>query len=113
MTKTILFSCCFLGAVSLFSLGRAGQKTALQQSAQVVTTERLGIDDVKKSVMHCLESQDCMLGEVLGIHQDGNSANVYVRYAYKSRKNDILVYNLIRFNSGKWYNVSLKDFVTR
>jgi hypothetical protein len=113
MKNTIVFLCLVGWLAALFSWNHAAQAVSEKQTAQVVTSEHLSIDDVKKTAVQCLASKECILGKVLGIHQEGNSARVYVRYSYKAKKDDVIVVDLVKFNSGKWYNVTSKGFVTR
>lgn len=111
--KKVLFTGLIWLLFGLFPHAYAGEVVPSKQTGQVVTSEQLSISDVKKSVVQCLASQECTLGKVLGIHQEGNSARVYTQYAFKSGKRDLIVIDLVRFNSGKWFNTSLKDFVTK
>ena len=79
---------------------------------EFVTAETLTIDDVKTTIGECLAAQGCKLQTVLGIHQEGNSARVFVEYTFKAGKKNIVV-DLVRFNSGKWYNTSLEGYVMK
>ena len=79
---------------------------------EFVTAATLTVDDVKTTVGECLAAQGCRLQTVLGIHQEENSARVFVEYSYKSGKKTVVV-DLVRFNSGKWYNTSLEGFVMK
>ena len=87
-----------------------GQESPIPR--EFVTSESLTIDDVKASVGECLTSQGCKVQTVLGVHQEGNSARVYVVYSLKKDKKTVII-DLIRFNSGKWYNTSLEEFVMK
>lgn len=86
------------------------QETAIPK--EFVTAETLTIDDVKATIGECLASQGCKVQTVSGIHQEGNSARVFAEYSYKSGKKTVVV-DLVRFNSGKWYNTSLEGFVMK
>lgn len=84
-----------------------------QGPQQVVTSRQLQIEDVKRAATECLTSQECVVGRVLGIHQEGSSARVYVRYSNKAKEQDVTVVDLVRFNSGKWYNLTSKDYLKK
>jgi hypothetical protein len=79
---------------------------------ELVTAETLTIDDVKTTIGECLAAQGCKLQTVLGVHQEGNTARVFVEYSYKKGKKNVVI-DLVRFNSGKWYNTSSDTFVMR
>jgi len=79
---------------------------------EFVTSETLTVDDVKATIGECLAAQGCKLQNVLGVHQEGNTARVFAEYNYKTGKKHVII-DLVRFNSGKWYNTSLEDFVMR
>jgi hypothetical protein len=49
---------------------------------------------------------------VLGVHQEGNTANVYYQYQKSNFAPHVDEFKLIRFNSGKWYNPEEEEFVT-
>jgi hypothetical protein len=86
------------------------QETAIPK--EFVTAATLTHDDVKTTVGECLAAQGCKLQTVIGIHQEGNAAKVFVEYSYKSGKKTVVV-DLVRFNSGRWYNTSLEGFVMK
>ena len=86
------------------------QETAIPK--EFVTAATLTHDDVKTTVGECLAAQGCKLQTIIGIHQEGNSAKVFVEYSYKSGKKTVVV-DLVRFNSGRWYNTSLEGFVMK
>ena len=77
-----------------------------------VTSETLSMDDVKATMGECLASQGCVLQNVLGIYQEGNMARVYVEYKQKKGKK-VIVVDLVRFNSGKWYNTLSERYVIK
>ena len=114
MTKTLI-CICLLGPFSyLLSLSCQAQEKAVGQGPQqVVTSRQLQIEDVKRAATECLASQECILGRVMGIYQEGGSARVYVRYSNKAKKQDVTVVDLVRFNSGKWYNLTSKDYLRK
>lgn len=99
-----------LAVFMCLTAGAWGQESAIPK--EFVTSESLTIDDVKASVGECLAAQGCKVQTVLGVHQEGNSARVYVEHAYKKGKKNAVI-DLIRFNSGKWYNTSLEGFVMK
>ena len=92
------------------TVGAWGQESPIPR--EFVTSESLTIDDVKATVVECLASQGCEVQTVLGVHQEGNTARVYVDYRLKNGNKTVAI-DLVRFNSGKWYNTSLENFVMK
>ena len=105
--RVIIILLMFFISITSYSWGAEGEIPK-----EFVTSESLTIDDVKATIGECLAAQGCKVQTVLGIHQEGNSARVFVEYAYKKGKKNIII-DLVRFNSGKWYNTVSEDFVMR
>ena len=104
--------CIFLS--SLFFICAASHASSQDNSIpkEFVTSETLTVEDVKATIGECLAAQGCKLQNVIGVHQEGNTARVFVEYQFKTGKKNVII-DLVRFNSGKWYNTSSEDFVMR
>jgi hypothetical protein len=77
----------------------------------VVTAEKLSISDVEAYAKK-IEGKYPQF-EVLGIHQEGNTAVVY----FTSIRNPdfgphVDEFKIVRFNSGKWFDPEEKELVT-
>ncbi|MFH1885889.1 MAG: hypothetical protein ABIJ95_03630 [Pseudomonadota bacterium] len=56
--------------------------------------------------------------EVLGVHQEGNHADLYLKYQVKAPKTGEVseayrTLSVVRFNSGKWYHPDSHTFLTK
>ena len=90
MKRLFLFCLTFL--ILLSNIVYAGQE-------KIVTSETLTISDIESSILVAPLKKTGVPLTVLGIHQNKNSATVYVQV--KGEKPE--TFSLIRFNSGKWY----------
>lgn len=50
--------------------------------------------------------------KVLGVHQEGNTAEVYYQYQKSGFAPHVDEFKIVRFNSGKWYDTDEEEFVT-
>ena len=83
-----------------------------------VDSEQLTIDDVKKTVLNHIKSipENFSLKDLHGIHQRDNSAEVYWSVTCngcKAGKVEQGSTSLVRFNSGKWFNIDIGEFVRK
>jgi hypothetical protein len=77
----------------------------------LMATETLSVDDVTPYAHEVTGKQPQF--EVLGIHQEGNSATVYYKYQKKNFAPHFDHIKLVRFNSGKWFNLEENEFITQ
>lgn len=79
-----------------------------------VISQGLSIEDVKKTVTSQIKSaySDGILKEIYGIHQEGKEAEVYFSFVV-NRQEELSSTSLVRFNSGKWFNVDTGEFVKK
>jgi len=109
MTKVFGAGLCLL---FVFSMGLA------YAEEEFVVSKQLTINDVKKTVLNHIKAipEDFSLKDLHGIHQRDNSAEVYWSVACntcKDRKVEQASTSLVRFNSGRWFNVDIGEFVRK
>jgi hypothetical protein len=76
----------------------------------VVTAEKLSIPDIQAYAKK-IEGKYPNF-EVIGIHQEGNTAKVYYQYQRSGFGAHVDQFEIVRFNSGKWYYPEEKEFVS-
>jgi hypothetical protein len=76
----------------------------------VVTAEKLSISDVEAYAKK-IEGKYPKF-EVIGIHQEGNTAIVYYQYQKSGFAPHVDEFKIVRFNSGKWFYPEEKELVT-
>jgi hypothetical protein len=113
MTKIGLFIALAIMLALAGSLTYAGEK--------YVTSEKLSIEDVVFAIKNNQQNMDALdLNkpiQVLGIHQTGNTADVYFNCywhpKYKDKRLHLGSASLVRFNSGKWFFLKGARFLKR
>lgn len=98
--KTIVYLILFTLSVCGFAYGEG----------KVVTAEKLSISDVEAYAKK-IEGKYPKF-EVIGIHQEGNTAEVYFKYQKTNFGPHIDQFKIVRFNSGKWYDPEEKEFLS-
>jgi len=112
--RTVLLSVIALSLAFFVAVACAGED-------EVVTSEKLTLDDVRASVMAHMKKnfpKSASLIKIYGIHQTGeNSRTAQIYFSMKLsdqvKEENYVVNTLVRFNSGKWFNTEVPGFVVR
>ena len=76
----------------------------------VVMADKLSISDIEAYAKETAGKYPNF--KVLGVHREGNTAEVYYQYQKSGFSPHVDEFKLVRFNSGKWYNTEEEEFVT-
>lgn len=74
-----------------------------------ITADKLSIADVEAFANKASGKYPNF--KVLGIHQEGSSAEIYYQYQKKGFGTHEDTIEVVRFNSGKWYSPEEKEFL--
>ena len=107
--RNVLLKCVFV--LFVFSTGVACAEDGF------LTSERLTVSDVKGTVINHIKKtilKGATLKEIYGVFQDEGlkRAQVYFSVLIGGRE-DYTANTLLRFNSGKWFNTDVPEFVRR
>jgi hypothetical protein len=76
----------------------------------VVMADRLSISDVEAYAKKTVGKYPNFM--VIGVHQEGNTAEVYYQYQKSGFAPHVDEFKIVKFNSGKWYDTEEEAFVT-